>query len=326
MSNEVALKNDNGWIHRLFYWTYDEGYVLSKSKLASVSVFLYLFLLWAFAGENLIFIVLSLMFGLLTFLIGFLFHHFLPKPSEAKIKNNDNGLITDILHLLFFWQDNNGNYRPSKTKIISIAVFAVVFSWGVFYIKIFNVFSSVIFALLIEIPIFAVGSGIHKLTSKPAPKKELPPKKEEPKEVEQVREIPIKATIVPEYFDYQVQLDNLNSKFAKKEKSTRQLIEKRFQPPQLTYTRFIGGVDRSSELFKRNIESAYRMINLADEYSPRIASEIESKIKISREIIDKLDALSNELLLNENLSKDEDVDELIDEMDNLIRSVKNYDT
>ena len=177
MSNEVALKKDNGLVHRLFYWTYDEGNVLSKSKLAAISVFLYLFLIWSFAGENLIFIFLSIIFALITFLVGFLIHQFLPKPSEAKIKNNDYGMITDISHLLFFWQDKNGNYRPSKTKIISIAVFAVTFSWGLFFVKTFDVFSSVFFALLFEIPTFAVGSGIHKFTSKPAPEKKLPPKK-----------------------------------------------------------------------------------------------------------------------------------------------------
>ena len=66
------------------------------------------------------------------------------------------------------------------------------------------------------------------------------------------------------------------------------------------------------------------MIELDDEYSPRIAGEIESKISILKSIIDKLDDLSEELILNENLSKKEDVDELIDDMDSLIDSVKQY--
>jgi hypothetical protein len=42
--------------------------------------------------------------------------------------------------------------------------------------------------------------------------------------------------------------------------------------------------------------------------------------------IQKLDDLSNELVLNEDLSKKEDVDNLISEMDDLIQSVKNYDS
>jgi hypothetical protein len=85
-------------------------------------------------------------------------------------------------------------------------------------------------------------------------------------------------------------------------------------------------VDKSAELFKKNMDSAYTMINLASEYSPRIAGEVESKIDILKAIIQKLDDLSNELVLNEDLSKKEDVDNLISEMDDLIQSVKNYDS
>ena len=68
------------------------------------------------------------------------------------------------------------------------------------------------------------------------------------------------------------------------------------------------------------------MISLADEYSPRIASEIESKIEILNEITEKLDSLSNELIVNDNITTKEDVDDLIGEMDNLIKSVKDYDS
>ena len=122
-----------------------------------------------------------------------------------------------------------------------------------------------------------------------------------------------------------VKLDELNSKFASKEKSTRDLIAKRFEPPQLTYTRFISGVDKSAELFKSNSDSAYTMISLTGEYSPRIAGEIEKKIDIMNKIVQKLDSLSNELIVNNDLSKKEDVDTIIDDMDNLIDSVKDYE-
>lgn len=32
---------DNNIVHKAFYWPYPEGYVLSKSKLASISVFIF---------------------------------------------------------------------------------------------------------------------------------------------------------------------------------------------------------------------------------------------------------------------------------------------
>jgi len=327
MSNELAFKkNNDDLVHKLLYWSYPEGSVLSKTKLISIIVFVYFFVFWTVVGANLIFIPLSVFFAGITFLIGFAFHKILPKPSINKIKNNDYGLLEDLKHLVFFWQDNNGNYVLSKTKLISFLIFVLMYIAGLFYLPKSNILIAVIFALIFEVPAFLVGSGIHKLTFKDSPKKELPTNNNvPPKQVKKVKEIPEKPAVIPEYLDYQIQLDDLNSKFVKKEKSTRKLIEKRFQPPQLTYDRFMGGVDKSSALFKKHRDSAFTMINLADEYSPRIAGEIESKINILKEILKKLDSLSNELVLNDDLSKKEDVDNLINEMDDLIQSVKNYD-
>ena len=81
-----------------------------------------------------------------------------------------------------------------------------------------------------------------------------------------------------------------------------------------------------SQLFKKHRDSAYTMINLADEYSPRIASEVEAKIGILEEITDKIDTLTSELIVNDSITTKEDVDDLIGEMDNLIKSVKDYDS
>jgi len=326
MSNELTLKNDKDWVHKLFYWTYPEGNVLSKTKLTAIIVFIFFFGIWASASADLIFIPLAIFFAGVTFILGFALHQIFAKPSANRIRNNDYGLLEDIKHLFFFWQDNNGNYIISKTKIISFLVFVLMFLLDLSILKSFDVFTAFIFGLIFEIPVFLVGAGIHKLTFKDSPKKEIPQRKVEPKVVEKVAEIPLETSVIPEYLDYQIQLDSLNSKFIKKEKSTRSLIEKRFQPPQLTYNRFIGGVDKSSELFKKHIDSAYTMINLADEYSPRIAGEVESKISLLKAIIEKMDNLSNELVLNDELSKKEDVDNLISEMDDLIQSVKNYDS
>ena len=103
------------------------------------------------------------------------------------------------------------------------------------------------------------------------------------------------------------------------------MIAKRFEPPQLTYTRFITGVDKSAKLFEKHRDSAYTMISLADEYSPRIASEIEAKIDIMKAITDKMDDLSSELIVSGNVTTTEDVDNLVADMDDLIDSVRDYE-
>lgn len=321
---EVTAPN-NDIVHRMFYWPYSNGATLSKSKIAGIGVGAYLLISWIVTGTNpIVALVLAVIFGLATFLIGFLIHKILPQPPLDKIKHNDYGLKDDLKHLFFYWQDRHGGYILSKTKILSFAVFLLMFGVGLFTLKTPVVMAAIIFGLVFEIPAFLVGFGIHKITYKDTSGHVIPEKKEKPK-IETPKSIPRKPQIISEYMDYQFELDDLNSKFKSKEKSTRRLIEKRFEPPQLTYTRFITGVDKSKELFEKNLNSALTMINLADEYSPRIAGEIEAKMEILKAIIKKLDDLSNELILNDDLSKEGDVDSLIDDMDNLINSVKDYE-
>ena len=321
---EVTTPNDD-IVHRMFYWPYPQGARLSKSKIAGIGVFVYLFVFWIVTGTNVLWaLILSAISGLVTFLIGFLAHKIIPQTPQKKIMHNDYGLIEDFKHLLFYWQDRNGGYILSKTKILSLAVFLVMFAVGLVTLKTPVVFAAIIMGLVFEIPAFLIGFAIHKLTFKDSPDHVIPERKEKPKKIEKTKSIDQKQ-IIPEYLKYQLELDDLKSKFSFKEKATRNLIAKRFEPPQITYTRFISGVDKSGELFEKHWNAAATMINLADEFSPRIAGEIESKIEILKSIIHKLDDLSNELILNDDISQTADADSLIEDMDSLIDSVKDYE-
>ena len=229
---------------------------------------------------------------------------------------------------MFFWQTRNGGYVLSKTKIISFIVFLFGLAVGLVTYNTMVLFTAIILGLILEVPTLAIGFALHKLIGRDSDvKPELPKKKpkKEIKETPKVETVTQRPNIIPEYLDYQLQLDDLNKRFQSKQKSARDLIAKRFEPPQLTYTRFISGVDKSAKLFEKHRDSAYTMISLADEYSERIASEIEVKIRILNEIIDKMDRLSSELIVSDNITTQEDVDDLIGEMDNLIDSVRDYD-
>lgn len=328
-SQSFRLKQDlitsnNSFVYKIFYWEYFEGYVLSKSKIISMIVFI-TFASLSIGEATLGALFISLIIAALVFIIGFSLHQIVKKPSNIRIINNDYGLKTDLIHLFFYWQNNMGDFVLSKTKTISVIIFIVSFIvWS--FLNPPNLFALFLAGFVFSVPAFVIGYAIHKLTN-PNPKAKV--NKIKPKEVKQVnvkteKTIPQKV-IIPEYIEYQRQLDDLNSKYIIKEKSTRHLIEKRFEPPQLTYTRFISGVDKSSELFNKHLQSAFTMINLADEYSPRIASEIETKINILNSILDKLESLANELVLNDDLTKKEEVDNLIGEMDDLINSVHDYE-
>ena len=121
------------------------------------------------------------------------------------------------------------------------------------------------------------------------------------------------------------EIEDMISEYKVKEAHTRNLIEKRFEPPQLTYSRFIGVVDKSTKMFNHQSDSALTMINLANDYSPKIENEIKSKISVLRQIISKLDDLTNELVLTMEKSDDDEINSLFDDMSNLINSVNDYD-
>ena len=68
-------------------------------------------------------------------------------------------------------------------------------------------------------------------------------------------------------------------------------------------------------------------MNLATEHTPKIDKEIGSKIDVLKSLIEKIDSLSNELIVNIGESEsqtDENVKNIIEDMENLIDSVDEY--
>lgn len=131
---------------------------------------------------------------------------------------------------------------------------------------------------------------------------------------------------IPSLKKYEAEIKNLKVLFDVKEGVVKDLIEKRFEPPQITYDRFISMVESCHKLFYKQVDASETIIDLAVEDTPRIRGEIESKISNMKTIIDQIEELTNELVINissENQS-DEDVKMLLDDMENLIGSVKEY--
>lgn len=325
--NEITAP-DNSLIHKLFYWNYGGYYMLSKSKIAGIATFLIVGVFGLLSGAPAAVIIIAVIFAALVFLIFFAIHMSLPDPQKPKIIHNDYGLIQDLKHFLFYWQNKQGGFVFSKTKAISILVFILFFLFAMM-IPNPNLFAAVIIGLIFETPVFAIGYAIHKLVNpnpqaNPEPKT-IPKQKEikKPKLTQKI-ETP-KDTTIPEFIKYETQINDLKSEFDEKEKNTRDLIEKRFAPPQITYTKFITVVDKSSQLFNTQASNALTMINLAGDASPKIENEIISKIDILKSIINKLDDLKNELVLNMGESNHDDVNNLFDEMSDLIDSVKEYE-
>lgn len=126
---------------------------------------------------------------------------------------------------------------------------------------------------------------------------------------------------------YVVEVEELKDVFDDKEIRVRDVIAKRFEPPQMTYDRFMVTIDKSHELFYHEADGALNIAKYAVEDTPRVERELESKIDTLKSIIDQIEDLTNELVINissEDKSGD-DVKSLIDDMENLIDSVKDYE-
>ena len=335
----VVRKNDEpaSLKHRLLYWNYDGEFVLSKSKISGITVFLLVFISGLFTPLMGGMFLLALILAAITFLVGYLFHHFKGKPSDAVIRYNDYGLFPDLFHLLFFWQNRNtGEFVPSKTKIISFLIFVIFAILSVFQAGPTTLFVIFVIALIFDAPAFLIGCGIHKLTNpnptnpkKIAPNKEPEriPKKEKIRHTidEKFKKPAEEPKAIAKFTHYEDRVNELKDQFDAKQSVARDLIEKRFAPPQITYTRFISIVDKAAEIFERESASALNILHLATEDSPRIDTEIDAKIATMVSIIDRMDDLTNELILSMDSSKDDDAENLIDDMENLISSVKDYD-
>lgn len=328
---EVIRKGKPSRIHKIFYWDYDGQYVISKSKVAAIITFIIWFPLnLPFAPAAMFFV--GLIFAFIVFLIGFALKTILPKPSQVVLNHNDYGLFTDLKHLFLYWQNKRtGEFVLAKTKVISLILF-VLFTMFALTLPITTAFASVVFGLVLDTPAFLIGTAIHKFTNpNPVnPKREIPKQKEIPKPdkapktepaVEEISE----ESVISGYGYYKDKINALSKEYSQKEAHTRDLIEKRFAPPQLTYTRFIGVVDKSTKMFNEQADSALTMIDLASEYSSKVENEIKSKINIMETIIDKMDDLTNELVLTMEKSDDNEVKSLFEDMSNLISSVNDYD-
>lgn len=109
--------------------------------------------------------------------------------------------------------------------------------------------------------------------------------------------------------------DDLFLLFESKEKIAREMIEKKFPAPQLTNTKFNLVLDNCKEV----VESQIEILNTITP-TDKTKYEIASRKKLIKQVISKVDDLTNELILSEKSN----LEDVIEEMDNLINSVQEY--
>ena len=315
--NEIQL-HDDSLKYKLFYWKQGSYYVLSKTKVAALVTFV--FFAGSLVSSSIIGgIVISAIIAALTYVIGFSIHKILnrDKLSQTLLVNNDFGLIIDLKHLFFDWQiKSTGQYVPSKTKTITVLLFMLFAAIAAVYNP-SSLIAVGLVGVLFSIPTFTAGYAIHRLTTSEPVSKVLENKMPEVKKVK----APTNS-----YHEYTAKLNELRHVYTHKEKNVRDLIDRKFEPPQLTNERFMQKVDNCSEMFNTQAGEVESIIELAGDLTPRIKEELQSKFDIMESMIGKLNELANELVISIDEEKEDfEIHNLVDEMEHLIKSVKNYE-
>lgn len=125
-----------------------------------------------------------------------------------------------------------------------------------------------------------------------------------------------------------VRINELKTRYQDKQKIAHETITKRFPPPQMSHDRFFGELDNWNNIFNQQIEKAKSIIDIASDKTERATKEIEASVNFASFIVDKIEELTLELTINLSQSNDGafagEVDDLMEEMQRLVDSVKEY--
>ena len=124
---------------------------------------------------------------------------------------------------------------------------------------------------------------------------------------------------------YVSKIDEIEQDYNSKQAKAKELVEKLFDPTHMAYSKFTNAINKSNQLFSNQLDVARRMIDL-DDNNYVVEEEIENKIKTLNTFVDKMEDLINELVihLSTNKKDNDDINNLFNDMDDLIDSVKDY--
>ena len=328
--------------YKLFYNKYEQYdvFIFSRPKFINVLAFCIISIDIISSSLNLF---ISLILILILFIPVYIITHFWSSFEEndsylqKRIENMEDSLIDNVVHFLFYWYDKDEDkYIFSKTKSVSLLIYIIFILFNV--ITSSSILFSALVGLIVLIPSLLIGTLIHHLLdfinlgkkeiANVSSKFEKISKhkhnfmnhfRTEPKSKSEE-----KVSMKDLFNSYKNETIDLKSKFEVKEKNVRDLIEKRFPAPQLTNVKFNSIVDECCEVFNQKSDVVLMIVDSTTQYSNKIENEIESNINVLKEIITKIDNLTYELLIDLSEERNADVDDLLDDIDKLTDSIKDY--
>lgn len=124
---------------------------------------------------------------------------------------------------------------------------------------------------------------------------------------------------------YNDDIDRLEEEYDLKQSEASELVKKIFDPSHFSYNKFLSAITKSNQLFTNQVKIARKMAEFEDG-NRVIEQELLNKLKTLQSFIDKMEDLTDELViqLSSNKEDNEDIENLFNDMDDLIHSVKDY--
>ena len=123
--------------------------------------------------------------------------------------------------------------------------------------------------------------------------------------------------------NYEQELLKLKKDYKLKIEKTEKIINEEFTHSKITQYYFNSHIDNFKELFDEEVKIIEKIINL-DEKSEILEKEVDKKINLLKLMLNKINSLINELIININNINEEEITNILEEMNHLIKSVKDY--
>ena len=125
---------------------------------------------------------------------------------------------------------------------------------------------------------------------------------------------------------YESKINEIEKDYNLKQQKATELVEKLFDPTHMSYSKFTNAIKKSNGLFDNQLAVTRKMLELDDGHNGVVEKEIKIKIDTLNAFVDKMEELINELViqLSSNKKDNEDINNLFNDMDDLIDSVKDY--
>ena len=123
---------------------------------------------------------------------------------------------------------------------------------------------------------------------------------------------------------YEAKLKKIEQEYDSKQAKAKELVDKLFDPSHMSYSKFASAIEKSNQLFANQLKITQKMMEL--DSSDVVNRQIEDKINVLNAFVDKMEDLINELViqLSSNKHDNDDINNLFNDMDDLIDSVKDY--